>query len=194
MFRKPPEISAGSMADIAFLLLIFFLVSTTMSVDSGIMRKLPPIIHDGKPPIPVKKRNVLQVYLNSSDKLMVGSDEIPMQALQAMVKDFLTPRPEMHDNKRYAETKPLDLEYVGKVHQCRGVVSLTNDRGTSYKMYISVQNEVMAAINELREEFSQKHFGMSYADLQEMDKEKVPIVRKAVPVFVSEAEPVDFSN
>ena len=117
MIRKPPEISAGSMADIAFLLLIFFLVSTTMNFDTGIMRRLPPPVDDEPTPYPIQ--NVLQVYVNSQDELMVDNEIIGIENLRSIVKDFLTPRPEMSDDLDYAQTKEMDAKFIGTVHKSK---------------------------------------------------------------------------
>ena len=191
MIRKPPEISAGSMADIAFLLLIFFLVSTTMNFDTGIMRRLPPPVDDEPTPYPIQ--NVLQVYVNSQDELMVDNEIIGIENLRSIVKDFLTPRPEMSDDLDYAQTKEMDAKFIGTVHKSKGVVSMYNDRGTTYEMYIQVQNEIAAAIRELRNDFSKKHFGMEFQLLEKLHKNKAKVIKDVIPIAVSEAEPVDFA-
>lgn len=192
MKNKLPEMNAGSMADIAFLLLIFFLVTTTMNVDSGILRKLPSINIDKPKPIP--ERNVLQVYINSSDELMIQSERIGIEELKKAVKDFLTPRPDMHDNTQFAQTKEIELDQLGIIQKSKGVISLVNDRGTTYHMYIQTQNEIAKAIKELRNKFALDHFGLDYDEIAEIDEEKRKIIQKAIPMSISEAEPVDFGD
>jgi len=201
MPRETPEVSAGSMADVAFLLLIFFLVTTTMAVDSGIMRKLPPPVPDDIEAPDVKTRNVFQVLINSADAIMV-SDKTAQSAsamkeankkdLRRLVKDFLTPR--IPDNTKYPETKEVDLDFIGKYYKSKGIVSMQNDRGTSYSTYIFVQNELAAAVRELRDELSNQYFGMDFNPLLKENEDKAKAIQKAVPMAISEAEPVNFGG
>ena len=196
MARKVQEINAGSMADIAFLLLIFFLVTTTMNVDSGIMRKLPPPI-DKPEDIDVKKRNVFTVLINSGDQLFVNGKPGDLKDLRRDAKDFLIPRPEMADNNDYAQVKePVELDYIGTYVGTKGVISMMNDRGTSYKMYIAVQNELAAAVRELRDEMSKEYFNMTFDELSSEKKyeDKAKVIQKAIPIPISEAEPVNYGE
>ena len=191
MVRETPEISAGSMADIAFLLLIFFLVTTTMDVDSGIVRKLPPPIID-QPDAEVIKRNFFQVLINSNDQLLINEKPGNMADLRREVKKFLTPH--VPDNPYYPETKVEEIDFIGTYHKSKGIISMQNDRGTSYKTYIYVQNELASAVRELRDELSKQHFGMDFKTLLETDEEKAKAVQKAIPMPISEAEPVNFGG
>ena len=125
---------------------------------------------------------------------MVKTDAIPIQALRSKVKDFLTPRPDKARDNAFAETKPIELEGLGAYHKSKGVISLTNDRGTSYRMYIAVQNEVTAAILELRNDFAKQHYGLSYQEMIDSKDARLKIIRKAIPINVSEAEPVNFGS
>lgn len=201
MARETPEVSAGSMADVAFLLLIFFLVTTTMAVDSGIMRKLPPPVPDDIEAPDVKTRNVFQVLINSADAIMVSNKaaqsasamkEANKNDLRRLVKDFLTPR--FPDNDKYPETKDVDIEFIGTYHKTKGIVSLQNDRGTSYDIYIFVQNELAAAVRELRDELSNEYFGMDFNVLLKADEDKAKAIQNAVPMAISEAEPANFGG
>lgn len=201
MARETPEVSAGSMADVAFLLLIFFLVTTTMAVDSGIMRKLPPPVPDDIEAPDVKARNVFQVLINSADAIMV-SDKAAQNAsamkeankkdLRRLVKEFLTPH--VPDNVKYPETKEVDIDFIGKYQKTKGIVSMQNDRGTSYSTYIFVQNELAAAVRELRDELANQYFGMDFTVLLKTDEAKAKAIQKAVPMAISEAEPVNFGG
>ncbi|MFA8449903.1 MAG: ExbD/TolR family protein [Bacteroidales bacterium] len=186
MPRRPtPEINASSNADIAFLLLIFFLVTTTMDVDTGISRKLPPPVEKNQEETDVNQRNILKVLVNSSDMLAVEGKAADISNLRAEAKDFFTPHP---GNEAYPETKVENIGPLGDIYVTKNaVVSLKNDRGTSYEMYISVQNELAAAVNELRDELSKERFGVSYEKLTEEDKIKA--INKAYPMRISEAEP-----
>ncbi|MFO7873042.1 MAG: biopolymer transporter ExbD [Bacteroidales bacterium] len=187
MARMTPEINAGSMADIAFLLLIFFLVTTTMDVDTGINRMLPPPIDPDAPePPPVRERNVFVVLVDAQDRLLVEGERTQIENLREQTKEFLL-NPEDDPSKPVKETREID--HLGEVEVSRGIISLQNDRGTSYDMYIAVQNELAAAIREIRDDVTQEHFGMDFGDLT--DEELVSSVREAVPMAISEAEPKD---
>ena len=183
--KKVPEINASSMADISFLLLIFFLVTTTMDTDSGITRRLPPPVENPDMDVKVKERNILNVMINKYDKLMVNGKPCDITELKDKTIAFITPSPTNDEKAPEVEWKEIDL--IGNFKTNKGVVSLKNDRGTSYMMYIAVQNELAKAFNELREEVAQTYFKQHYADMT--DKDKIDAVNKAVPVRISEAEP-----
>ena len=182
--KKVPEINASSMADISFLLLIFFLVTTTMDTDSGITRRLPPPVENPDMDVKVKERNILNVMINKYDKLMVNGKPCDIADLKDKTRDFITPKP---NDEKAPEVEVKEIDMIGNFMTNKGVVSLKNDRGTSYQMYIAVQNELAKAFNELREEVAMTYFKQHYADMT--DKDKVDAVNKAVPVRISEAEP-----
>ncbi len=182
--REVPEINAGSMADIAFLLLIFFLVTTTMDIDTGITRKLPPPVENPDEDIDIKERNVFKVLVSNSDRLMVEGELSDISTLREDVKEFmLNPA-----NKETLPEKELKfIENLGEVEVSKGVVSLKNDRGTSYEMYIRVQNELTAAFAELRDELSVRIYGVKYTNL--VNEDYADAIQKAIPMAISEAEP-----
>lgn len=183
MARPLPEINAGSMADISFLMLIFFLVTTSMDTNKGLARRLPPIPEVKETPIEVNRRNVLAVYVNQSDRLLVGGQVMDVSLLKDKVIDFIV-NPEMSEKR--------DTTLNGKVYKVsRGVVSLQNDRGTSYDTYIHVQNELVKAFNELRDNIAQTNFGKNYAALSEGEQE---LIRKIYPQNISEAEPKEIKK
>jgi len=183
--RAVPEINAGSMADIAFLLLIFFLVTTTMDVDTGIIRKLPPPVENDQENVDVKDRNVLKILVNSHDMLLIDGERGDVRMLKNKVKDFMALHP---DNDKYPEIKPKFIKELNKeVMVSKGVISLKNDRGTSYGMYIKVQNELARAFNEMKNEKSLQMYGVKYNQL--VDDKKIKIINALVPVPISEAEP-----
>lgn len=190
MARMNPEINAGSMADIAFLLLVFFLVTTTMDVDTGIRRLLPPPINPDQPePPPVRERNVFVVLVDQNDRLLVEGELSTVRNLREQTRNWLL-NPENDPTKPVREMR--DIENLGEVEVSRGVISLQNDRGTSYEMYIAVQNELAAAINDLRNELSQEKFGIRFEQLT--DQDLVTAIRTAVPMAISEAEPKDIGG
>ncbi|MFI3259085.1 MAG: biopolymer transporter ExbD [Rikenellaceae bacterium] len=187
--RKVTEINAGSMADIAFLLLIFFLVATTMNVDTGLVRMLPPMPQDEQQQddIKVKERNLFLVFISGSGNIMAGGEQLTIYQLKDKTKDFIL-NPYNDENLPEKNIKTFDLpdgttwDYPVSL----GVVSLQNTRETNYDIYIMVQNELTRAFNEVRNEVSMARFGKMFADLLE-DQRKV--VTKAIPVQISEAEP-----
>ena len=186
MARKVPEINAGSMADIAFLLLIFFLMATTMSVDSGMSRLLPPMpdskANKSKSP-EIKKRNVFVVLVNKYDQLLVNGEPLDIQLLRNKTKEFIV---NPLNNPALSEKKTEEIYGLGLWPVSKGIISLQSDRRTSYKMYLSVQNELVASHNELRNEFAQTKFGKKYGELS-ADEQR--IVRAVYPQQISEAEP-----
>lgn len=207
MAKRPiPEINAGSMADIAFLLLIFFLVTTTMDVDGGMARRLPPPVEkDVPPPPPIKERNVLIVLINKDNAIALEGEPVDISQLRERVKDFiLNPT----NNEHLSETETLAMKkaealtaaktedankYEAMIRAfgpnttiSKGVVSLQNDRGTEYGKYIEVQNELVAAFNELKDELSKRAFGKVFDKLTESQQD---LVKDVYPLSISEAEP-----
>lgn len=185
MARPVGEINASSMADIAFLLLIFFLVTTTMNVDTGLARMLPPMpdptqkVDDQD----VKQRNIFTVLVSKSDRLLVEDEMLDVSQLREKTKEFiLNPT----DAPNLPEKKVEDIPFFGPMPVSKGVISLRNDRGTSYKMYLYVQNELAAALNELRNDAARAKFGKLFDDCNE---EQQDAVKKLYPQRISEAEP-----
>ena len=185
MARKTPEINSSSQADIAFLLLCFFLMTTSMDVDYGITRRLPPPVEQNDDDVKVKERNVMNVLINKNNKLMVNGRPSDISLLKDEAKLFMTPR---ENDPTAPETEWKQIELLGNVLMSKGVISLQNDRGTSYAMYISVQNELARAFNELKEEMAWKHF---HKHLDQLNEDQTKAIGEAVPVRVSEAEPVE---
>ena len=191
MAKKTPEINSSSTADIAFLLLCYFLMTTTMGSQTGLQRRLPPIpdknqkAEDQK----VNRRNIIIVRINSADRIFAGNKPMDVSLLKDEIKRFLS-NPENDPNLPEKEDKEIEgLNGTRKVS--KGVISLQNDRGTSYQTYIAVQNELVKAVNELRDDYSMQEFGKKYIAL---DESKQAIVRKVVPQNISEAEPKDVTK
>lgn len=202
--REIQEINAGSMADIAFLLLIFFLVTTTMDVDTGLMRVLPPpILEDVPPPPPVKMRNVFVVLANSQDYLLVENDYMQVEDLKDAAKEFIIGKPGNPGDERFPEFKisqdPLIVKYFGPNYPIsKQIISLQNDRGTSYQLYIAIQDQLAAAYTEVRNEVAMNKFGKKYDDLKDsksaVDNEKAKAIRALIPQRISEAEPKEIGG
>ncbi|MBU8893241.1 MAG: biopolymer transporter ExbD [Bacteroidales bacterium] len=180
--RELASINAGSMADIAFLLLIFFLVATTMDIDTGMMRMMSP--PSDQPPPEIKERNVWVVLVNSNDQLMIEGEQMPLSMLRQKTKEFLL-NPKNLEN--LPEKRIEDIDPLGELEVSKGIISIKNDRATSYGMFIKVMNELVAAGNEVKDEFSMKNFGKKYEDLP---KHLQTAVKKAVPAVISESEPM----
>ena len=187
--RKTPEVRADSQADIAFLLLIFFLVATTMNSDKGLSRVLPPL-----PPedvkvedIKVKERNVLLVFVNAAGQIMAGNESMDIRGLKDKAKEFIL-NPMDDENLPEKKDTEIDLGDGSKwtYPVSEGVISLEPTRDTNYEVYIMVQNELSRAFNEVREQVSMQKFGHAFADLTEDQRSAVT---KAVPQKISEAEP-----
>ncbi len=200
--RSTPEVNAGSMADIAFLLLIFFLVTTTIEKDKGIARNLPPKIEQ-KEDIKIKQKNLFVVLVNKDDQLMVEESPMNLKDLRQAAIDFL-------DNGGYPSNDP------GYCNYCKGkrdpnssdnpdkaIISVKSDRLTSYKTYIAVQNELVAAYNFLRNRESQRLFGWKFTEMkkrldegefkntpvkEEKIKDKLKQIQEMYPLKLSEAE------
>ena len=188
--RNAEGINASSSADIAFLLLIFWLTTTTMNSDKGLQRRLPPMPDENQKQedIKVNRRNIIQVKINSNDRVIAGVQIMEISEIKDKIVEFVT-------NPMNLETLPekemKDIEGFGQYAVSKGVVSLQNDRGTSYNAYLQVQNELVKAFNEIRDDFAMKNYGKKYNALEE-DKQK--IVRDAIPQSISEAEPKDISK
>jgi len=182
--REVQEVNAGSMADIAFLLLIFFLVTTTMDTDTGLARLLPPIEDEPDPDTPpIKERNVFTVLLNSSNQLLVEGKPMEVRELTEATKEFIV---NPLDAENLPEKKEIEVEFFGTVEVSKQVISLQNDRDTEYQTYLMVQNELQRAYSELREDLAKRKFGKAYAELE---KEEQKAIRSIYPQRISEAEP-----
>jgi Biopolymer transport protein ExbD/TolR. len=185
MARKTPEVNSSSVADIAFLLLIFFLVSTTMDVDTGIYKKLPPIPEEDQVDTDqkVKKRNVLAILVNRNNELLVNGELLDISQLREKTKEFIL---NPNNSEDLPEKQVKTIPYFGDVMVSKGLVSLQNDRGTSYETYIKVQDELAIAARELKDEKAMSKWGKAYSEL---DDEQQDAVKKYVPMAISEAEP-----
>lgn len=237
--RELAEINAGSMADIAFLLLIFFLVTTTMDTDKGILRILPPPIDEEDPDPPeVKEKNVYVVLVNANDQLLVEGEPMRIENLKDGAITFLTNagvfsdeyndpdlpertwvrREECVENINMAnealardpdnekaksalskwEDNLMTVDLLGefKALPSSALISLQNDNGTSYDMYIQVQNELQSAVNQLRDELSEDRFGVPYDQLNPLkdDRDRIIAVRQVYPQRISEAEPKNYDQ
>jgi len=186
MAKKVPEIPSASMADIAFMLLIFFLVTTTMDVDSGLERRLPPPAdpNQAQTDIQINERNIFVVLVNAQDQLLVEDEWLAIKDLRAKTMEFL-------ENPKNLATLPekevKDVQFFGPTEvEKNAVISLRNDFGTTYGMYIRVQNELVAAINDLRDAKAMQKWSKKFKDLNEAQQNAIKMI---YPQKISEAEP-----
>ena len=209
--RENPEINAGSMADIAFLLLIFFLVTTTMNVDSGVSKKLsekpPP---DYVPPI-IKEKNIFEVNINRNNELLVEGDRMDVKDIKEAAIKFIDNGGGIGNaGEDGTPGKPCDYckgekSESSSDHPNKAIISVQSDRGTEYGIYIQVQNELLRAYSELRNRLSNERYGMPFNELEQSFKDakksadlkdqvdelrkKVEDIKKAYPQIISDAEP-----
>lgn len=196
--RALPEINAGSMADIAFLLLIFFLVTTTMSNDLGILKRLPERITDHTP-VNIKQRNIFEIAINHNDKLMVeDSREIDFKNLKQQLIDFIDNGAGFDTNGNPCDWCDGKKDQTSSEHPAKAVIALASGRNTSYGAYLTVQNEINAAYNELRNKLSLSLYGITFKQLEndyQKDKsnislkEKIAHIKAKYPVLISEIPP-----
>jgi len=173
------------MADIAFLLLIFFLAATTMDSDTGLMRQLPAI---PDPNVPqdinqINDRNILEVKVNKDNLLLVEGELVDFNQLRELTLNFIINADNLPN---MPEKEMVNLPYFGDVAISKAVISLQNDIGTKYGVYIAVQNELIAARTKLRDDLSKQEFGVPY---DKLDEDKKGAVDDFYKVPISEAEP-----
>ncbi|WP_179334281.1 ExbD/TolR family protein [Winogradskyella costae] len=205
--RAAPEVNAGSMADIAFLLLIFFLVTTTIEKDKGLLRSLPPIDDTEVEPPVIRQKNLFTVNINRNNQLLVEEEEIPISQLRQAAIDFL-------DNGGGTNPAGQRCDYCkgnrsedSSDHPDKAIISMKHDRETTYEKYMDVQNELVAAYNFLREREASRLYKQYYpnadkvftAMLEEKDKnqfskdevlnDRIETIKKLFPMKLSEAEP-----
>ena len=190
--RKMPGLNTSSTADISFMLLIFFLVTTSMDTDQGLGRTLP------KPPeddqlnneIKVKERNILNIRINKDNYVMIGDDYASLTDVKERAKEFI----KNEENKpNLPELKPKKIKGLGKTMMVteNHVISVHTDRGTDYGVYFAVQDALVAAYNELRDELAKQEFGFKYEFLTEDQKKAI---REVYPQKISEAEPKKYGG
>ena len=205
MAKKVGDLNASSQADIAFLLLIFFLVTTSMNVDQGLYRQLPPPVQDeNQNHDKVNERNIFIVLINKDNQLAIEGELADISSLTERTIEFITnPKDKADLAEKVLASKKLEdatkenkaediknlkklIEHCGDVAITKGVVSLQNDRGTNYETYIAVQNAIVAAYNITRDKFSQEQFGKPF---EELNNDEQKLVKLVIPLNISEAEP-----
>lgn len=193
MPRQAPKINGNSIADFSFLMLTFFLMTSSINSEQGIPRRLPPPSKkEDQEIVDINKRNVLTVLVNFKDELLVKNSAmdkvIPINQLKDVAKEFLA----NPNNSPILPMKKVTLiDNIGEYAVSQGVISLTNDQSTTYRMYVQVQNELQRAVNELRDQVSVNYFGKKY---EKLDTALQKAVQKAIPMNISEAPPIDYNQ
>ena len=198
--RSAPEVNAGSMADIAFLLLIFFLVTTTIEKDKGLLRSLPPIDDSEVEPPIIKQKNLFTVLVNRQNQLLVEDELMELKDLRQATIDFLDNGGSTNAAGESCTYCKGDRDPASSDHPDKAIISMKHDRETSYEKYIEVQNELVAAYNYLREREAQRLYNRSFQSmLEEKEKnqfskdeklnEQIETIKKLFPMKLSEAEP-----
>lgn len=192
--REIAEINAGSMADIAFLLLIFFLVTTTMDIDKGLNRLLPPIEEEPQEQQDqIKERNIFVVVINANNQLLVEDEYSDISQVRASAKEFIDNNGDGSCMECGGAQSSLSSDNPKKA-----IISISSDRGTSYETYVSVTNELMAAYHELRDDLCMRKWGKDYDTIKEEAgdaedgseaKDRYKYVQEVYPLLLSEAEP-----
>ena len=175
--RQAPEINASSMADIAFLLLIFFLVTTEIVEDKGILVKLPPWSNEPPETQRLNERNVFSVLVNKDNNLLVRGEPTELADLRERAKEFIT--------------NPTDRSDLA-ASPTKAIISLKNDRGTNFETYLAVYNELKGAYNELWNELSNERYGVDYSDDLKIEVRRD--IKSTIPFVLSEAEPSAFGE
>lgn len=196
--RNPPEVNAGSMADIAFLLLIFFLVTTSLESNDGLQRMLP---RPNAETADIYERNILRININAQNKVLVADNLINSKDLKNIVLDFVDNGGAQIDSPFYCEYCEGDRSSYSSDSPAKAIISLTSSRNASYDVYLDVQNQLIDAYNSLRTREAIKRFTISYSDLlldyykaENYSSEKVKLksmieeIRSLYPIKISEAE------
>ncbi len=193
--RKVPGLNQSSTADISFILLIFFLVTTSMDTDSGLSRRLPEWDPDAvEQELKIKERNVMTVQVNKNNEIHIKNGimnrVIDITELKDIAKEFIA-NPD--DNASLPIKEEYDIpEYGVVITTVKHVISLQTDRTTNYEIYFKVQHELSRAYSELRDEWTRKTFGKKYVDCDE--KSEQPFARAMYASKISEAEPKQYGN
>lgn len=184
--RKVPGLNTTSTADISFMLLIFFLVTTSMNPDKGLSLRLPPPANQENAQMDIKERNVMQVRLDGNGRVMIGDEVIAQNQLKQRAEEFIA---NAQDNPNLPEKYEKNIKLLGPcMVTAKHVISIQSERGTSYDAYFGVLNELVRAYNELRNQLAVNRFGHTFAACSAEQKEAI---RDYYPQKISEAEPVN---
>ena len=191
--RKTPGINGSSSADIAFMLLIFFLITTSMDTDKGLKRRLPPMApkQQKQQEIEINDRNIMRLLVNRADEIVIsrkdasGIDQlipVKLEQLKDYAVEFI-----MNPDKKpvLPELERREIEGLGErtVVTTGYAISIKNEVETSYQQYVNVQNELIKAYNEVWDTFARQAFGKPFEALTPSQKKSVT---DAYPMHISE--------
>ncbi|APG65158.1 hypothetical protein LPB136_07260 [Tenacibaculum todarodis] len=195
--KDSPEINAGSMADIAFLLLIFFLVTTTMDVDSGILKKIPQK-EKNPPPIDIKQKNLLEITINKNNQLFINEQTVAISELKEIALNFIDNGGGFNKDGQNCSWCNGDKNPKSSDHPTKAVIAIEADRNADYGTYITVLDNLNSAYAQLRNKLSVKLYGKNYNSLEatykKSDKNKAPIlekiknIREKYPLLISDID------
>ena len=203
--RDNPEINAGSMADIAFLLLIFFLVTTTMDVDSGISMKLPEKPPANYDPPKIKEKNIFEIIINRNNDLFVDGDVTELKDLKNAAKKFIDNGGGI-GNPMPGEEKGKECDYCNgdrnpesSDHPNKAIISIESDRAADYEVYVNIQNELRRAYTELRNELALKKYKRTFDEIEEAYRKsgnkdenleaQVKVIKDSYPQIITDLDP-----
>ena len=196
--RETPEINAGSMADIAFLLLIFFLVTTTLDTEEGI----PKMLSDKKSsqPITINERNVLEITINATNEIQLENLQIiPLENLKQHIIDFIDNGASTDQNGTTCTWCSGKKESTSSDHPAKAIVALESSRNSSYATYLAAHNEINSTYLELRDNLANSLYGKSYQGLlkdlkkdkkNRVLKTKIDNIKEKYPILISEKDPI----
>ncbi|WP_442265334.1 ExbD/TolR family protein [Tenacibaculum sp. ZS6-P6] len=190
-----PEINAGSMADIAFLLLIFFLVTTTMDVDKGIFRKMAEK-NDNPPPIDIHKRNLFEININLNNEVLIGDTIVDINEITDLAIKFIDNGGGKDINGQVCDWCDGEKRADLSDHPSKALITITADRNTTYETYIKVLNNVNRSYNQLRNKLALKLYNTSFTTMEEefrrtKDEEifgKIKFIRSKYPLLIGDIE------
>jgi len=198
--RSLPEINAGSMADIAFLLLIFFLVTTTMDVDSGIFRKIPEK-QQQQHPIDIHKKNILEVSINKNNEIYVDEAIVEVAMLKEIALSFIDNGGGVDFNNQPCSWCKGKKDPTSSDHPRKAVLSINSDRDATYETYISVLDNLNSAYVVLRNRLAKEMYDTTYNELlgelknetknKEPIAQKIKFIREKYPLLITDAEIID---
>lgn len=176
-----PEVNAGSMADIAFLLLIFFLVTAVIPNDKGLSRKLPRICPENTNcDADIHKRNILQIILNNNNEIMVNNEVISINELTKKAINFI----DNNGDKSCEYCSGLELS-TSSDNPRKAIISLQSYPNATYQKYIDIQDKLTKAYYKLRYDYAKRKFNKDFVDLNPEETKKV---KEAYPFILSEAQ------
>ncbi len=194
--RTLPEVHAGSMADIAFLLLIFFLVTTTIDKDKGLIRQIP----NNENTVPFHERNVLPILINGNGEILIDYELTKASEITDIALAFIDNGGATSDQETYCSYCEGKRDRYSSDTPQKAIIAISTQRTTPYGDYITVQNELTKAYTILRNRESQKQYGYAFTDINKQVKEghfkgdlkkvkaELKVIKDKYPILIIDAE------